>query len=646
MADAHTMDKRGGRMRVGLVVAGVLLLVGSAAGGAVWLLRRSTPPEPLATLVNGPLPGKVSALGQTAQLDPLEQPEVPAAIDRSSLASLLCGGVDVAQRLFDAKGETVDELGPEVLDLFANEKVAPALRCAARVYPKIRRHALLTLAFEGDDDADRQVALLAGDFRSLPMAAHSFRGLAGYCRRDPKSGDCDQDGFAAVRRHGMWATGKFAAVQALAREWTSERKTATTDVQIVRDLTAALEPADAIRLFVKPDHVVLSSACFAVAPPVEPLAFAGKCWPDDVGDTMKSISAEVRGYAVEQDFPLRSGKLRTDYVLLARDEREAEDLERDVDDLIRDWRARLENQKANLIQIVRKMKDERAEDAYEAQLEAFLRAADGMKAERHGRVVRLRLEEPLREGERKAIAAGLGRSAADLHAAAQVVEALEAGNRPPEKAVARFVGQDAATWMLLPRASKDDCKAIHQHFDELVARGVPTEQFGAKFRVSKWLDGGKCAGMPLPASRRACLTGASDLAAMDACPSPLTPGQAWARRVLEGQWRVTKVSVKGDDDGSTTRVLEGSRFEFGKEKVAWATSGHRVMADHRADAAADGEVSFRWPSNQGPFVVEAKPSGDGTLHVAPDDGSFEVVLERAHFDRSLLAAAQPSGGQP
>jgi hypothetical protein len=620
----------------GLGIGG-LAVVGAVGALVIWALG-SGPPEPLGTVVEGPLPSKVHFVGQSASLNENDKVDTPPALDRSFLARVLCGGQDVAQRLLDAKGKPLKDLGPEVLDLLADDDVAPAMKCAADLHDRIDERAMVALKFKDDDDEMRQVVLIAAHFDELPLKKHAFRGLSGYCEKDEASDACAKDGTAAVPLEGLWAAGPFAAIEAFTREWTAERETATTNMQIARDLTLALEPAHEVRVFIKPDHVTLSHPCLAAAPGEGLIPFTNHCWPDDVQHLTKSITAETRGHAILQDHPARSGAFRSVHVLLARDERGAEDIVRDLRDLTRDWKAQLENKKADMVKLVRDMEDDALAEAHDAILQAFLRAATHMEIEQDGRLVRLRLEEDLRDGEMAAVQAGLGVSAADLKEAVQIVEALESGQPAPKSALAHFVGEEAAHWMLLPRANEQDCEKISDHFDSIVQRGVPTEQFGAKFRLQQRLTKG-CAGQPLPGSYRTCLLEAQDMASMAECAAPRQPSAARAWKILEGQWKLGNVVV--DKKPEVRDVLEGSHFEFRNAEVAWSGSDLRARTEHGVDSPAPDKVSFRWPLADEPFAVEGEVLSPNEIRLAPDKDDFSGVMKRAELGHSLFEKEAP-----
>jgi hypothetical protein len=621
----------------GGVAAAGLAVVGALAGLIIWALG-SAPPEPLSSVVQGPLPSKVHFVGQSASLNENDDMDTPPALDRSFLARVLCGGQDVAQRLLDAKGKPLKDLGPRVLDLLANDDVAPAMKCAVDLYDRIDERAMVALKFKDPDDEERQVVLMAAHFDELPMKKHAFRGLSGYCEKDESSDACAKDGVAAVPLEGVWAAGPLAAIEAFTREWTAERETATTNVQIARDLTLALEPAHEVRVFIKPDHVTLSHPCFVAAPGDALLPFSNHCWPDDVQHLAKSITAETRGYAILQDHPARSGTFRSVHVLLARDERGAEDIVRDLRDLTRDWKAQLENKKADMVTLVRDIDDDALAEAHDAILQAFLRAAKNMEIEQDGRFVRLRLKEELRDGEKAAVQDGLGVSAADLKAAVQVVEALESGQPAPKSALTHFVGEEAAHWMLLPRASEQDCEKISEHFDALVKRGVPTEHFGAKFRLQQRLAKG-CTGQPLPASYRACLLEAEDVASMAECAGPRQPSAARAWKALEGQWKLE--NVVADEEPEVRDLLEGSLLEFRNAEVAWSGSDLQARTEHAADSPAPDRVSFRWPLAKEPFAMEGEVLSPNEVRLAPDEDGFSIVMKRAELGRSLFEKEEP-----
>src|SRR5690606_31629938 len=101
---------------------------------------------------------------------------------------------------------------------------------------------------------------------------------------------------------------------------------------------------------------------------------------------------------------------------------------------------------------------------------------------------------------------------------------------PARADLARLVGDEAAGWMLEPRATKASCERIREHRSELASGGVPTADFGANFRLEQRFTDARCVGMVMPAATLSCLPEASSIAAMDRCAIPRAP---WRRQAFE-----------------------------------------------------------------------------------------------------------------
>jgi hypothetical protein len=471
---------------------------------------------------------------QVQSLIVFRAPSEPSESDRvlagSSMAGF-CGGTDVGDELLDARGATPAELERRgVLGLLQRPGVREELACGARIAAAAGAFKMVLVSFE-DGEETRSVALLSlGELAEPPFPQrHNFSGLDGRCHpAEEGSAECAADEHALVRRGDEWAFGDAGDVAAYAREWNrGAERSETTHMEYARLLGRALdEDAVITPVQIRPEALPLDGMCGQVPGGVE------ECLPDDAGDSVTRILARIRGVSAEVRAPthaIMSPALRWRMTFAARDEEDASDVARELEALVQDWRAHLENNESAYIERIRES-EARDVDRQEAMLRGFLRAMAEAEVEADGRLARLVAEAELSDAEQREVRTYLTTVREEREAAARVVTATQAGEAPARTDLARLVGDEAAGWMLEPRASAASCAQIAERLTQLAAGGVATADFGAHFRLQQRLGEDRCRGTVMPAATLACLTGATSIAAMERCPPALPP---WERQPID-----------------------------------------------------------------------------------------------------------------
>ena len=576
--------------------------------------------------------------GMPSQVQSLTVLRTPseAQSDRVLVGSLMagfCGGTDVGDALLDARGATPAELeGRGVLGLLHRPGVREELACGARIASAVGDFKMVVVTFEAGEER-RTVALMRlGELAEPPFPKrHNFSGLEGRCHpAEEGSAECAEGEDALVRRGDEWAFGDASAVAAYAREWNrGGERSETTHMEYARLLGRALdEDAVITHVQVRPEALPFDVICAQVPGGVE------ACLPSDAADSITRILAQIRGVSAEVRAPthaMMSPALRWTMTFAARDEEDASDVASELEALVQDWRAHLENNESAFIERIRES-EARDVDRQEAMLRGFLRAVAEAEVETDGRLARLVAASELSDAEQREVRAYLATVREEREAAARVVSATQAGEAPARADLARLVGDEAAGWMLEPRASAASCAQVHERLTQLAGGGVATADFGAHFRLEQRLGDDRCTGTVMPAATLACLTGATSIAAMDRCPLALPP---WERqpidRAAQGELSDTDARLPRLDapyDEHTVEVDAGWTISAELETTAFEPSLWLLGPDGSLATFGDARDPHRRIEHT------AAAAGEYTLRA----GSFDA---RARGPYTLRATARP-----
>jgi hypothetical protein len=373
--------------------------------------------------------------------------------------------------------------------------------------------------------------------------------------------------------------------------------------------------SERVHLVAKPTVIPWLAPCYAAAPGNSSSEFIASCFPKDEQRTLDAILAKTKGLAVESDSLARSNSstLRFTYVLVARDADGAKELEADVSDLARDWRAQIGNNEPAMSKLVREHSALINDDFVKATFDPFIRAMKAMTVSREGDVVRLVITTTLRPEEEKSVHEFLATRTSDQTAKSHIVNALTQGTAIQPGDLATFVDAPLVSWMLAPKATAADCRTFRDQVKK-VAQNAPLDQFGLKFHQEKRFEDAQCVGIALPAEAKQCLLAATDLNGIAGCSIVTSAAVALATTKLEAK------------DG----------------KVIFAVQGATPATANAEIEARDDEWSFILPlPNDSKPRFNALISPEGKLVLFEGKVSKpDLVFKNASFDTSLFAQAK------
>ncbi len=639
-------EPNGGSQRrpIKLVVGIVLGLGGGALvlAAATYLPSLIFPDAPIADVVlEEGLPSQVSSLRVYRLVDD-DGDSASIAGFWASILSRLCGGTDIGSLLMKAEGQPPQALADSgFFEILQGEAVREGLQCGQRLSSANSGFHFLTMKFE-DGDQQRSISLMElGDLDDPPFPlSHNFSGLEGRCHpKEDGSTECSHTGSALVRREGWWAFGDWQAVSAYAREWNrGDDRSETTNMEYARLLAEQLEAApQGTAIVIRPEELPFGTFCENLP------GGTAECLPDEIDDARTRIRANIRGVAVQAHVPNEvQGEAEVAWTMsfATRDEGDAEKVGRDLDELLRDWRAHLENREPAFIEQNRES-DEDDVDRREVMLRVFIRAMREAEVEVDGRVARLVARGELSDGEQREIQTHFEGKRRRLEATSRIVEAVIAGNDPEHGDLTVLMGEDAASWMLQPRATEQTCERIRGHISELSDGGVATADFGKLFQVRQRYVETPCLGTVMPGTLVECLTGAADIGVMAACPQPIPPWLGQPEDAGESNSPPGATTDVGNSNFGTITLAPGFTPDPHVENgTAGAGAGSRDASTldpscgGTIDATPDHILVLTGPSSN--LRIMANSNIDTTLVIQKPDGTYACNDDSSGLDPMVI----------
>lgn len=633
------------------LLAGAAIGVVALAAGGVLAFRKLAARTPAVQLSipAEKLPNGTTMVADARLRDDLDETgELPPEFLASALAEIACGGTDVADLMPKARGKTLAELEKlGFLKLGGDSVVRSRLQCGEALRSGLSSQRVTTVRFE-EGEARHQVNVVTSTLDALPTSLgfvrHNFSSLDGFCLKpEGAKTDCEDGMPAAAKDGSRWIFGRVEAVEAFARAYTTARVEVSSSGEILRTTAADVDAADAVSIFARPESVPWALPCERAAPVAKRAEFLVACFPKNVDRIVKNVETKVRGLGIERDLLARASSVGFSFVLLARDDEAAREIEADLLDLSRDWRAHVGNNEAEMTKLVRADKKFIHDAMWQTVFDTFLRALKNIKVERSGSVVRFTIREKFNELEAKTLREFLETQRSDEEASIQIVRAMAAGDPMPAKALATFVEPELATWMASPRSDAGMCAEMRKKLVGVTPNPLPPEEFGRKFELEQRYGDPKCVGQAWSRDWKKCLSDAKDFAGLAPCkPLPSPFGSALARK-LQGAWLVE--SASGDLNTSARLALVGTKLEIKEGELALKLGTdpvRQVPADVESAAIDDGTISF--PGDEQPQRVKAKIDGDKLVIGPLGKASVVLTLKRGEYP-SLLAAPQGEGAK-
>lgn len=518
---------------------GALVLLAAVGGLAAWKLHTPKPGLPVDAKL---LPSQTKEVG-TRLIESTREanPQVKKAYLASELGAMFCkpGAGDPARRI-----ESIGVFGSRsAKELFFDKKkldeVGELLDCGTAMSAKLESPYQSFVSFEDEDGKLHHVMTTKVGVKDLPdrigFSRYPFGPYKGFCRTNEllKTDDCTEGSASAFQKDGTWFLGDRTSLEKLATSVAHPREELGSGVAALKDAADATKGLPVVRLAGNPK----SSKEFFMAPctwaAVQSAAGLGEfldgCFPSKTEErTLTEIDSRIRGAAYEMDGDwAKAGAVKGNLVFVARDSDAAKRLEKDVAEVVSDWKAHAGVYDAKLITESQNKASTHSQKKFAAVVDTFFRAIHKMKVARSGRTVTVSYDEKLSK-EDVAEIEDADKSTVDKRiATAEILEAIQAKHPVPREPLAKLVGQKWATYLtgpipadLHPAAKSPltggECQNIQRALLNVRYQDVNTSSRDLYYQL-KW---GSCFTTHLPevtAAQRACLPAVKNAADYNAC---------------------------------------------------------------------------------------------------------------------------------
>lgn len=557
----------------------VALLAG-LAGGAVALLAVAggvayavSAKKPVALPVDVKLlPAQTSEIAtQLVEASRETDEAVKSAYLAAELGAQLCkpGTYDPARRL-EALGSGSPRTAKELL--FDREKLAEmgqVLACGAYLAASLDSPYQTAVSFE-ENEQRRVVSVAHFRFSTLPkdmgFSSQSFRSVPGYCqvgssRKDPfgaLSGTarpaaagaggafgappsapvattCEDQDHGAFAKGTTWFLGRKTALETMAHAVTHPREELNTRLASIQEAAKQTEGLPVVRLTASPKssrEFFLSPCYMGASQSAAPFKdFVEGCFPGKSLDaTLAEIDAKIKAAAYETDGDVqKAGAFHGNIVFVARDDDTAKEVEREVKEVVSEWRGHLEQHDAKLINQSRDLAFTTRQKKFSAIADRYFKALERAEVKRKGRSIRVSFLEKLGPEDKAALDDADKSTVAKRRAVAEVLSAVEAKKALPEASLAKLVGPSWAKYLAGPPPasvvpgqktvlSTDDCKKLQSRVAWFSAQDRAFDAPGARAMLMDHKYAA-CATRPptIDGSQRTCLDGFRTAAEYAAC---------------------------------------------------------------------------------------------------------------------------------
>lgn len=548
---------------VAAVVAGIVGLSAVAGGVAYTVAAKKQVALPVDAKL---LPAQTTEIGTRLIEATRESDEaVKSAYLAAELGAELCrpGTYDPARRL-EAIGAGTPRAAKELF--FDKEKladVAQLLECGGYLGASLDSPYQTAVSYE-DGEQRRLVSVAHFRFSTLPpsagFTAQGYRGVAGYCqvgsaKKDPfamaggakrpfgaapEPTSCEDGDHGAFAQGTTWFLGRKSALETMAHAVTHPKEELNTRLASIQEAARQTEGLPVVRLQASPksSREFFMSPCYmgatqSAAPFKD---FVDGCFPGKSLDpTLSEIDAKLKAAAYETDGDVqKAGAFHGNLVFVARDDDAAKEVEREVKEVVSEWKAHLELHDAKLINQSRDLATTSRQKKFSAIADRYFKALSRAEVKRKGRSIRVSFLEKLGPEDKAALEDADRSTVEKRRAVAEVLSAIEAKKPLPVPALGKLVGPAWAKYLAGPAPapvvpggrvvlSTDECKKLQQRVAWFSTSDHAFDAPGARAMLFEHKYA-TCSTRPMTveSSQRACLDGFHSAAEYAACATTAT----------------------------------------------------------------------------------------------------------------------------
>lgn len=523
---------------LGGIGGGAFVLLVAIGGLAAWKLHHRGPGLPVDAKLLPPQTKEVGTRLIEATREPNE--EVRNMYLASELGSMFCkpGAGDPARRV-----ESIALFGSRsAKELFFDKKkldeVGELLDCGSALSGKLESPYQSFVTFEDEDGKSHHVMTTKVKVSDMPdrvgFERHPFGPYKGFCQTSEllKTDECRETSASAFFKDGTWFLGDRVSLEKMATSIAHPRENLGSGVAALKDASGETKGLPVVRLAGNPK----SSKEFFLAPctwaAVQSAAGIGEfldgCFPSKTTErSLTEIDSRIRGAAYEMDGDYaKAGAVTGNLVFVARDADAAKRLEKDVSEVVGDWKAHAGVYDAKLITESKDKATTHSQKKFAAVVDTFFRALHRMKVSRSGRTVSVSYDEKLSKDDVEEIKDADQSTEDKRIATAQILEAVQRRQPVPREPLAKLVGDKWATYLTGPVPANlvpapkvplttTECQVIQRQIVNVKYQDVAVASRDTFFQL-KW---GTCTShLPeVTAAQRACLPTVKTAHELDTC---------------------------------------------------------------------------------------------------------------------------------
>lgn len=489
-----------------LGIGGAALVVLAAGGGlAIWKLK-SRPSLPVDAKM---LPSQTKEVG-TRLIEATREtnPQVKRVYLVSELGSQLCrpnAGGDPAHRL-----ESIGLFGSRsAKDFFFDKKkieeTQQLLECGSALAADLDSPYQSFVSFEDESSKLHTVKVTKIKTQEIPaklgFTRYSFGSIKGFCRiEDAISPECKETSNAAFTDHGTWFLGNRGSLETMAKGVQNPRDELSGGVAALKDALSATDGLPVVRLAGNPKsskEFFLAPCQWAAFQSAAGLTdFVDGCFPSKQEErALTEIDSKLRGAAYELDSDYtKAGAILGNIVFVARDADAAKSLEKDVKEIVSDWKSHLETNDAKLIKDSKDRAHSHSQKKFGAVVDTFFAALRKMEVTRSGRTIRIAYKERLSKDDMSELTDADKSTVEKRVATAEILDAVQQKRAIPQASLAKLVGNRWASYLLGPvpadlhpppksPLSLAECQAIQQKLANVKYADLPGSQRDLYFQL-------------------------------------------------------------------------------------------------------------------------------------------------------------------
>ncbi len=473
------------RSNVGLILGiagGAFVLVAAIGGVGAWAYLKNRKPAALPVEASLLPPETNEVATQLIEATRETDEGVRRAYLAAELGSEMCrpGTANPAHRLEELGSRTPREAKDFFFDAKKREDTARLLECGAVLGGTLESPYQAAISFEDDLGTKQRIGVghfsLAGVPNGQGFSPYAFRGMSGFCRTGERDAACDAADYGAFKHETSWFFGTRDALESFAPSVRRPKDKIALRVEAIREAASQTEGLPVMRIQANPksakDFFVTPCLYGAVQSAAPLTKFLEGCFPAKTLDrTFEEIDSKIKAAAFEMDGDQQKAKaFHGNLVFVAKDDRAAKDVERDIKDVVGEWSAHVDANEAKLINDSRELATTSRQKKFGAVADAYFAALKKAKVSRKGRSVRVAFLEKISEDDLAAVEEADRTTKAKRIAAASIIDALQARKPVPEAPLAVLVGPAWAKYLASPanaargRSAMDeaDCRKLQQ----------------------------------------------------------------------------------------------------------------------------------------------------------------------------------------